>query len=826
MRTRLATLLLGLVQVVLGAALVLDLVSVRQLARDTGADVALLITVAAHASLRHVGAQVLEIALVVVGVALLASLARTADLGARWPRRAWVALALLAVGLAALTLHAPHAARLVGRLAAAGPALFLPSHSPPAGAAQSAPAQRPQGAGRRIEDGSGPAALGSAPAHAERPAAEARAGTVSLPIVRKQAGTPPVVVQPASDAIPPPSGNPHALVPGQLRLAATFSSVGVELRYAGDTNANGTATLEFRKAGETEWRRGLPLWRVAAPNPAAFYGSALLLEPGELYTVRVTLGDPDGVLGPAAVQATIATRAESIPPASALAPTHYVRAGGFDNADGRGPATAWRTLEKAFVAAPPGAVVQVGPGYYRAPRTVRTQPLDLVAQYPAVGDDGAPLNLGQRSVVEGGAVAAAGEGRWQQVALVGPATGRTFRVWRWARSGTAGATQLGYAATRADLPRRAAHWKAAGPDLRTPAGWAEKLYANLTYSYGFYVDGEDIYLRLPGDANPNDLYVGAGNGRGLRVNGPNVRISGFELRHFGEAVVFDAAATGGIVDHALFAGNLLGVSFRGAPGPPAVYGGDHVVERNVFRDSNLWSADPAADPAIPWPFVKLYVKNADGSDYPFDRIGEQSESTAVGGRGGAQRVVVRYNVIDGTFNGLGPGEQADFDRYAGMDMDIQDNLIRNVADDAFEPERQSINLRIWRNRVERAAVVLSTGPVQYGPVYLFRNQAWRIGADGVGRDRLGDAGVASLYFKYSGSSQPTARIYVLHNTFWTDRPDVDGSGQFAGGGAASEAFYLRNNVIHATRYAFSAPTVEGRWDEDSNAFSTTDRTRG
>jgi hypothetical protein len=89
-------------------------------------------------------------------------------------------------------------------------------------------------------------------------------------------------------------------------------------------------------------------------------------------------------------------------------------------------------------------------------------------------------------------------------------------------------------------------------------------------------------------------------------------------------------------------------------------------------------------------------------------------------------------------------------------------------------------------------------------------------------------------FKYSGKSVPGARVYVLHNTLWTDDSGncatlpcagVTGGAQHAGSGPNPEAFYLRNNLFRFTRYAFEAPGVP-RWDEDYNHFATTSRTRG
>jgi hypothetical protein len=164
-----------------------------------------------------------------------------------------------------------------------------------------------------------------------------------------------------------------------------------------------------------------------------------------------------------------------------------------------------------------------------------------------------------------------------------------------------------------------------------------------------------------------------------------------------------------------------------------------------------------------------------------------------------------------------------------MDMDVYENTVRRIADDALEPEGQAINFRAWGNRIEQASTFLSTGPVHYGPLYVFRNEAWRIGAAGAGRDNTGAPGLSGRVFKFSGTSSPAARVYVLHNTIWTDQASpngIDGGAQSAGRGTSPEAFYLRNNVFGMTSMAFDAPTVPGRWDEDYNYFGTTATTRG
>jgi hypothetical protein len=255
-----------------------------------------------------------------------------------------------------------------------------------------------------------------------------------------------------------------------------------------------------------------------------------------------------------------------------------------------------------------------------------------------------------------------------------------------------------------------------------------------------------------------------------------------------------------------------------------VYGSDHTIQENVIQDAGLWSSDPIGNPSIPWMFIKSTIRNSDGSDYSTHHIGSSGESSGIMGRGGAQRVVVRRNTIDGPFNGVVGGYNEGFDRYSSQDMDVHDNLIRHLADDALEPELAAINFRAWNNRIDHSLTVISTGPSNFGPLFLFRNVAWRIGNEGQSRDGQGRV-PGSTMLKYSGRSHPTARVYVLHNTFWTDRL-ADGASQYASNGPSPEAFYLRNNLIRATRYALTAPHAAGAWDEDYNHFVTTDPARG
>ncbi len=610
-----------------------------------------------------------------------------------------------------------------------------------------------------------------------------------------------------------------------MRLTATYNSIGVEVKFSGDNNGNSTAEVYYRRAGSDAWLRALPLWRTAASSGSAFYGSVVLLEPGTGYQVKVDVADPDGVLGTDPLLDSVTTRSDNIRPASELSPSYFVRADGNDANDGKSRASAWRTLSKAFASAPAGAVVEVGPGTYPTPSLSRSQPITLVAQYPAVDDSGQPINAGQRSVISTQAVAApAGASGpwpaapWQQVSLVGPVTGKTFKVWKWAGAPVSDADYLAIAPRAGDVPFLVAYWSKKsgsynGYSMSTPAGWAEVLYQNLSYNYGFTSFGNDVYLRLPGDANPNDYWAWLGTTR-LTFSGPDTRLSGFELR-VPEVKFINATARNGVFDHNLMLGGRL--RYQGEQGTPSQYPQDHTVQYNRFEVKGLWGEN-----AVPWNFIKGGLKMPFGSTW--NRVGEAMEITAIWGRGGAQRLVVRHNVIDGYFNGVGD-YNTDYDRYGMQDTDIHDNLVRHISDDAFEPEQSVINWRIWNNRVEYASVALSTGPVNYGPIYLFRNQVWQLGKDGVGADNFGSKGVGVTGFKYSGEDSVPSRVWVVNNTFWTSRPDANGGAQFAGGGSSPERFWLRNNIFRTTQYAWSAPCLSA-WNEDYDHFATTDTSRG
>jgi len=168
-----------------------------------------------------------------------------------------------------------------------------------------------------------------------------------------------------------PAGALHAapgdaLIPGAVRADATFEHIGVLWWVEGDANLNSALTLEFRLPGEGTWHPGAPAVRAyptltvdGAPlNLNYWAASALFLQPGQTYELRLTLTDPDG--GGATQTITAATRSELQPDPAGR--QRYVSPG---NGGGDGSAGhPFLGLAAAASAAQPGDIFNIAAGTY------------------------------------------------------------------------------------------------------------------------------------------------------------------------------------------------------------------------------------------------------------------------------------------------------------------------------------------------------------------------------------------------------------------------------------------------------------------------------
>ena len=169
------------------------------------------------------------------------------------------------------------------------------------------------------------------------------------------------------------AGAEDAAVAGELTLEMpTVHCLGVRWVVAGDANRNARIFLDYRKAGEGEWRRGMALFRTTRealedkpPEGSTLYAGSLLdLEGETLYEMRLTLDDPDG----GGRQTVLSARTAGEPVAPEPLRTLYVAPG-----DGGGSGSAddpFRGLAAADAAAEPGDLFLVGAGSYPATFTV------------------------------------------------------------------------------------------------------------------------------------------------------------------------------------------------------------------------------------------------------------------------------------------------------------------------------------------------------------------------------------------------------------------------------------------------------------------------
>ncbi len=417
------------------------------------------------------------------------------------------------------------------------------------------------------------------------------------------------------------------------------------------------------------------------------------------------------------------TRTRVEPNLVATGATWWVAVNGNDGASG-GSSAPFATLQKAMTMAQPGDQIRLRPGvYYQTAETGRAGRADALIHVIADGP-GVILDGSDPAYHARSDWRDDGGGVWSV-----PYTGTTRIV-------VADSTMRLYA-----------------------QGTLAALQSNANgVTQGWAADGSRLYVKLEGGASPvgRRLNVGRHN-VGIYLDNDYWHVQGVELRHFGTTTggcgIYVRYASGCVIDR-----NTL-YSMGGKAILLRVLSANTLVEHNVIRDFRIstW----------PWAAVKAHIE----------------EDAGISNRGGRGNVI-RFNRVTGNFNGIDAADGTD-DENIAADCDIHDNVLTEIGDDALETDTVSgINLRLYRNRIDRSYNVLSIAPVYQGPEYVLYN---------VMSDFRRSA------FKYSYDSN--GHVHIFHNTVVSSvagAPGIWPTGRYSNQHFRNNAFSLTNGSAVAS----------------------------
>ncbi|MCP4676443.1 MAG: hypothetical protein GY854_13205, partial [Deltaproteobacteria bacterium] len=445
-----------------------------------------------------------------------------------------------------------------------------------------------------------------------------------------------------------------------LELYGTFHAMGVivTLETGDDTDENAVARVEYASTGKS-FRDGFPLTRI---SPETFAGSLFGLEPGIVYEVRVQFSDSDGPLDGTTLESSAATRDQLVP----LSPNRSI----YASPNGNGDACATDapcSLTDALAQAGAGDEVVLQNGVYYQGEFAP----------PHSGDADAPILI--RALSKGNAVLDGGD----------PTT------YTWKNNGD------GVYHSAVD-PRDTQLVLADGERLYPYASLTE--LRNLSYGIsGFRSEGNDVYIHLTGDADPNDAAIIVSRyNNAFTVENDFIRFRDLLFRHYGQGSFAKALylnnANDILVKGCTFAVNDLGVGLK------------RESNRNVIEDNEFYDTDFD----WPWDAVKSGSRLETGGVRFYD---------PVTGRGN----IIRRNIFHDYFDGFGVCPAGTGNPFRTNETDVYENLVYRVGDDGVEADGQASNVRIWGNVFRDVLVGISMAPVYAGPVYAIRNLIHRTG---------------------------------------------------------------------------------------------------
>lgn len=493
-----------------------------------------------------------------------------------------------------------------------------------------------------------------------------------------------------------------------------------------------SAELRFRQSGATIWRAGHPLMRII---DGRLVGSLFGLSAATTYDVRV-------VDGTAEIDGSVTTQPDKLEfsPSTTL----YVSASGPVGGNGSAAAP-FQTIQAGVNHAGPGTQVLVADGIYHEAVT-----------FPSSGAAGYWIQVkaqGSSAIIDG-------------------SQNRTGNIW----TAVAGVnhvyfTKIGTAI--AYLARDQQRFYAYDDKTGLNQGLGHN---QIQMKEGWYFEASTLklFVRSFDDPSRHSWQIPDLN-HAFDIAGHDwLWIEGFEMRFFGTHTDgCGVCATN--ASHVVIRGNKihnlqLGIFINWDGNENQ--GNDTRIENNKIYDPpvNEW----------PWKAVK----------------GSSMEGTAVVVRGhiGA---IVRSNELHNFFNGIYTGSSAALENSAlAFDVDIYDNYIHHIGDDALEPEGACINQRFRDNVADTVFVGQSLAPITQGPTWVMRS----LYTNYTGRG-----------FKWDGNSAGIVLVY--HNTAWSSAANVNAMDMIS----AIHNVVLRNNVFQSNgygAYAVSRGSTGQDWDYD------------
>jgi hypothetical protein len=158
--------------------------------------------------------------------------------------------------------------------------------------------------------------------------------------------------------------------PGALRLKATMECIGLQASFTGDANSNNTAVVTFKESAGSTWKMAYTPFidrRATINNNSNAHSnearvSIVGLKANTAYTVAVTWGDADGVVGSSSTTGTVTTVARTPLTGGSSIWVDASAAGGGNGSQG----SPYNTLASAISAASAGTTIKIMPGSYPA----------------------------------------------------------------------------------------------------------------------------------------------------------------------------------------------------------------------------------------------------------------------------------------------------------------------------------------------------------------------------------------------------------------------------------------------------------------------------